>query len=554
MDRRVAAGDEQLTSALMNPASRRRFVAIAPGAVVAAVIAGLLIASFGALLPAADSAAAARALHDPYLWHVVGFTLLQAMLSTLVSVVPAIAVARALSRRSQFPGRDLLIRLLGLPMVVPVVVAVLGIVAVFGQAGIINRMLVSAGFEPWSFLYGLPGILIGHAFFNLPLATRLLLPAWSGVPGETWRLASQLGMRPGAIFRLIEWPLLRERLPGVAAIVFMLCMTSFAVVLILGGGPAGTTVEVAIYQALRFDFDPSRASVLAFLQLGLSLAAILLSQRWTRPFDLSPSVGRRIERPDTRGALSLTADTIAIVLAALFLLMPLAAIVLAGLAGRALAMWGDARLWLAATRSLGIAFAAGVLSVGAALALQFAIGTLQRAGRGSIARTIDLTGSIALGLSPLAFGAGLFLLLVKWVGPFRWSLAPVVVLSAFLALPYAMRLLGPALANSRAVHDRLCAALGISGWNRWRLVEWPSIRPAIGMALALSVALAIGDLAAIALFGAPDQETLPLLLYQLIGSYQLAPAAGVALFLILTVAAVFIAIERGIGGGRRAGN
>ena len=42
----------------------------------------------------------------------------------------------------------------------------------------------------------------------------------------------------------------------------MLCVTSFTIVLTLGGGPAATTLEVAIYQALRFDFDPARAVAL----------------------------------------------------------------------------------------------------------------------------------------------------------------------------------------------------------------------------------------------------------------------------------------------------
>ena len=52
---------------------------------------------------------------------------------------------------------------------------------------------------------------------------------------------------------------MRAALPGVAGLIFMLCMTSFTIVLTLGGGPAATTLEVAIYQSLRFDFDPARS-------------------------------------------------------------------------------------------------------------------------------------------------------------------------------------------------------------------------------------------------------------------------------------------------------
>src|SRR3546814_3514614 len=55
----------------------------------------------------------------------------------------------------------------------------------------------------------------------------------------------------------------------------MLCFTSFAVVLTLGGGPKATTLEVAVYQALRFDFDLGRAVTLALVQLLLCTAIVL---------------------------------------------------------------------------------------------------------------------------------------------------------------------------------------------------------------------------------------------------------------------------------------
>ena len=67
--------------------------------------------------------------------------------------------------------------------------AVFGVVAVYGAAGWINSALTALGLPHGEFLYGLTGILIAPVFFNLPLAVRLLLPAWEAVPGDSWRLA-----------------------------------------------------------------------------------------------------------------------------------------------------------------------------------------------------------------------------------------------------------------------------------------------------------------------------------------------------------------------------
>ena len=84
----------------------------------------------------------------------------------------------------------------------------------------------------------------------MPLAARLMLQSIESIPESSWRLASQLGMRSSHIFRLLEWPLIRGILPGLASLIFMLCFTSFTTVLALGGGPKSTTLEVAVYQAL----------------------------------------------------------------------------------------------------------------------------------------------------------------------------------------------------------------------------------------------------------------------------------------------------------------
>ena len=103
------------------------------------------------------------------------FTLLQAALSSLLSVLLAWPLALALSRR-QFKGRQLLIVALSVPFILPVIVAVLGLLSIFGHSGILNSLLQFFGFPILS-VYGLAGVLLAHIFFNIPLATRAFLLA-----------------------------------------------------------------------------------------------------------------------------------------------------------------------------------------------------------------------------------------------------------------------------------------------------------------------------------------------------------------------------------------
>ncbi|MCB2105580.1 MAG: thiamine/thiamine pyrophosphate ABC transporter permease ThiP, partial [Rhodobacteraceae bacterium] len=231
------------------PIARTLALGGAPAALLVALTLGTLVAvlararGFSAIGPA-DLAA-------------IRFTLWQASLSALLSALLAIPAARALARR-RFPGRALLIALLGAPFILPVIVAVIGLLAIFGRAGVLNQGIVALGLPPVS-IYGLNGVVLAHVFFNLPLAIRLLLQAWLAIPAERFRLAASLGMGPAEVARFLERPMLRETLPGVFVAVFLICLTSFAVALTLGGGPRATTVELAIYQAFRFDFDLGRA-------------------------------------------------------------------------------------------------------------------------------------------------------------------------------------------------------------------------------------------------------------------------------------------------------
>ncbi|EBI3558383.1 thiamine/thiamine pyrophosphate ABC transporter permease ThiP, partial [Salmonella enterica] len=141
------------------------------------------LAAFLALWLNAPSGAWSTIWRDSYLWHVVRFSFWQAFLSAVLSVVPAVFLARALYRR-RFPGRLALLRLCAMTLILPVLVAVFGILSVYGRQGWLASLWQMLGLQ-WTFSpYGLQGILLAHVFFNLPMASRLLLQSLESIPGE----------------------------------------------------------------------------------------------------------------------------------------------------------------------------------------------------------------------------------------------------------------------------------------------------------------------------------------------------------------------------------
>ena len=508
----------------------------------------VVLCAVGGLVVEAGQLALLAELHKPVTVSIIRFTLWQAALSTLVSVALAVPLARALARRGHFLGRRLIIRLSSLSLIIPPMVAILGIVAVHGRQGWINQLLVVAGFTRYDYLYGLAGILIAHVFFNLPLATRIFLNGLLSLPRHNWNLAALYGMKPGHIFRYIEWPLLRGLLPGTAGMVFLLCFTSFAIVLTLGGGPKSTTLEVAIYQAVRFDFDLPKAVALSLIQISICLILALVFFTGGAPFPLRPGDYPGIHRPDSDAKLPRIVDTVVIAATAVFLLSPLAAVLMKTLAPGGWAIVAEAEFRRALCWSLVIALCAGLLSCLLALAVCNFIISLRHSRRfAAWAAAPEIVGLLTLLVPPITLGTGLFLFSHRVVehGD-ALSLGPllVIVLNALLTLAFGVRILGPALLAERSRYAQLCTSLGVGGWHQWRYVLWPTLRHTIAYALAVTTTLSAGDMGVIALFGTDDLTTLPLLMYRLLGTYRLEQAAVVAVVLCALCFALFWLMEQ----------
>ena len=451
---------------------------------------------------------------DAYLPRVVEFTLEQAFLSTLISITIALPVALALARR-EFVGRDALLKLFSVPLALPAIVAILGIIGVYGNNGALG------GIVP---VYGLSGILLAHVFFNMPLAVRLMLTRLEAIPAENFRLGAQLGFTGTDVFRRIEWPQLASAITGIASLIFLLCTASFAVVLILGGGPQATTLEVAIYQSLRLDFDPARAAILALAQLVTCGILALIAGQFARQAQVFPRTLAKIKRYNGHSAISRVIDFTAITIATLIVLPPLIDVIVAGINSIQL----DASLLRATLTSAAI----GLCSASISLVLGWVLAetSATRANK-PLRAAITLACLASLIMPPAVLATGWFVTLSPIADLSHYAVLLVIILNALMALPFVWSPLYPAIVESRQRHDRLCTSLGLAGFTRLKLIDLPVLRKPLSLAFLMAVIVSLGDLSAISLFGSANFVTLPALIMNQMGHYRMETAAGTALVL-----------------------
>lgn len=514
-------------------------VVIAAGLILMALVAIGALLSIGGDKPlfAKDSSQISALLS------IAGFTFWQASLSAILSLMVALPVARASWRRTSQWSSNKLIFISFLAFVMPTTVAVSGLLGVWGQNGFVSALLRFFGFDSLPPIYGLGAVLLAHVFFNAPLMLRVMTTALTSIPAAHWRLAAQWGLSDWDRFKTVEWPMLGRVIPGLLAVVFLICFTSFSLVLMLGGGPGVTTLEVSIYTALRFEFDLPKAALLSLLQLLICGAVVALMARLggTSWAGTSFVAKRAITQPEHDHLFVKTFDMLVLGGFLLLTAAPLLSLLWRGLGPHFVTVLGWPAFHRALVTSLLVAVISSCCATG--LAVIMAAARIRLSSRSKW--LLDLSVSLYLAVSAIVLGTGAFILLRGFVDVF--ALAPLLVITAnmLVALPFAYRVIEGRMAALARQHDKLCAGLNIRGWRRFWRITMPAMAPELGVAAGLSAALSVGDLTVIALFGSQDFQTLPWLLYQTMGRYRADDAAALALLLLIFTLCLFLLFAYG---------
>ncbi len=466
---------------------------------------------------------------DNYLLHIIWITFIQAILSTSLSIFAAVVMAKSLTMIN-FWGKSFLIRIMPVAFILPTLVVVTGLLSVYGQHGLFASCFAYLGLSFSTSIYGLSGILLAHVFLNFPYASGLFYQTLSSVPVEQKQLAAQLNFSHFTYFKLVEWPLLRRQLLPMSGLFFLLCFTSFAIVLALGGGPKYTTIEVAIYQSIR-DFDLIQAIILALIQLICCISFVWLMRKINHYRDLSVQYIRPhycLPITVTMGIVS----AVIVVFGGMYILLPMIMLLIEGIS---YFQWSllSSDFQQSVMYSLIIAFGSAMIAVLLALLLLWTNSRLLINKQQQWSNRLMLVGSLILAIPSMVLASGLFIVSFQWADNAVFVCGLMMLCNGLMALPFVLKNLETPMYDVTSRYWQLSQTLNIVGINHFYLIEYKSLKKLITLTVAFSALLSMGDFGIIALFGGQAVSTLPFYLYQQIAHYHYQESAVTAAFLLI---------------------
>jgi thiamine transport system permease protein len=490
------------------------------------------------------------------LFAVSRFTFFQALLSTVLSALFGVPLGLFLGR----PGR-LSQRLAAwgeaagqLPAVIPTIAVVPVLVAWGGTEGWLTPVLRGLGFGEVGLLYRPSAVILAHFLLNAPWLAAVALQARRRLPREWEEMAEVLGASPFERWTTCLWPALRDTLGASVFQVYLWCVMSFALVLLLGGGPPVETLETVIFSKLRMGtLDVAGASRAATLQLALMLPVWFwirsrTDQRLSRSFEIPfRDEDGSLNYPDLASDSNLfrrqrharrVAEVLAFFLGTslLFWLLPFLKPLTDGLRQEFAAAGSERAQGLALgsfARALFQSAKVSGLSVLVALGLS-ACGVLSsRSSRSP--RLWRALAELPAAFSSLVLGLGFWSLIAVWWDPFSGSALFPGVLMGVLAVPWFFRQMEPHADQFPRAHWEMARTLGASRTQAFLELEWPRWRFFILGIGTQAFAMGLGEVSLVSLFAGEEGRTLALELSRALARYEFERAARWSGLLVLCV-------------------
>jgi molybdate transport system permease protein len=206
-------------------------------------------------------------LGNPAVTDALVVSLKTTLLAEALILLVGTPTAWVLSRR--FRGREALVTLVELPLVLPPAVAGLGLLAAFGRTGLLHT----------SIPFTQTAVILAVAFVASPLYVRAAIAAFEAVDPNIVAASRTLGAGPSRTFFRVVVPLARTGLVAGAALAFARCLGEFGATIMFAGSLRGRTqtLSLAVYSLFDVDFDIALA--VGALLVVIS-GALLITLKW----------------------------------------------------------------------------------------------------------------------------------------------------------------------------------------------------------------------------------------------------------------------------------
>jgi putative spermidine/putrescine transport system permease protein len=171
--------------------------------------------------------------------------------------------------RSRFPGREVLISLLTLPLAFPGVVVGFMVIMLAGRTGLIGDVTTLFTGKRLVFAYSMAGLFTGYIYFSIPRVILTIMAAAEKLDPALEEAARSLGARPWRVVLDVILPGLTPALIASGAVCFATAMGAFGTAFTLA-----TDIDVlpiVIY---------TEFTLLANIAMAASLSIVLGAITW----------------------------------------------------------------------------------------------------------------------------------------------------------------------------------------------------------------------------------------------------------------------------------
>jgi iron(III) transport system permease protein len=207
-------------------------------------------------------------------WNTLFLALLTAAGTTAMGTLIALVAERG-SRRLNKPLNVLAL----LPIITPPFVVGLGLILLFGRAGLVNQFLEWAfGITPTRWFYGLFGVWLAQMFAFTPIAFMIMRGVVQGISPSLEEAAQTLRANRLKTFTTVTLPLLRPGLANAFLVGFIESIADFGNPIVVGGPYAVLSTDI-FFAIVGAQYDQGRAASLALILTGFALIVFFLQQR-----------------------------------------------------------------------------------------------------------------------------------------------------------------------------------------------------------------------------------------------------------------------------------